>query len=53
MLELATQFYTHDKLQGFIVVVIVCGSMIAFASWVAYMNFGPPSKRGDGRGPKP
>ncbi|MDQ6805673.1 MAG: hypothetical protein M3065_12060 [Actinomycetota bacterium] len=52
MLELAIQFYTHDKAQGFIVAAIVCGSMIVFASWVAYTNFGPPAKRRDGRGPK-
>ncbi|MDQ6775330.1 MAG: photosystem II reaction center protein PsbN [Actinomycetota bacterium] len=53
LLQLAIQFYTHDKAQGFIVVVIVCGSMIAFASWVAYTNFGPPSKRRGRQEPKP
>ncbi|HWF49917.1 MAG TPA: hypothetical protein VG294_04645 [Solirubrobacteraceae bacterium] len=45
MLELATQFYTHDKAQGFIVVAIVCGAMILFVTWVWYMNFGPAAKR--------
>jgi hypothetical protein len=51
MLELATQaFYTHDKGQGFIVVGIVIGSMILFALWVAFMNFGPPAKRRDEAG---
>jgi hypothetical protein len=39
--------YTHDKTQGYVVVLIVCGLMCLFAAWVAYTNFGPPSKRQD------
>lgn len=46
MLELATKaFYTHDTLQGFILVAVVCGAMTMFSLWVAWRNFGPPSKR--------
>jgi hypothetical protein len=44
-LLLGSDFYTHDNAQGLIVVAIVCGSMILWASIVAYRNFGPPAKR--------
>ncbi len=49
MLELAAlaskPFYTHDKAWGFLLVGIVCGSMILWCCYVAWHNFGPPAKR--------
>jgi hypothetical protein len=38
-------FYTHDRGWGFLLVAVVCGSMILWCSYVAYTNFGPPAKR--------
>ena len=46
MLELAAKtFYTHDTLQGFLLVGVVCGAMILWTLYVAWRNFGPPAKR--------
>jgi len=45
-LALAAQpFYTHDKGWGFLLVGVVCGSMILWCCYVAWTNFGPPAKR--------
>lgn len=38
-------FYTHDKLGGYLLVALFCGSMILWCCFVAYRNFGPPAKR--------
>ena len=47
MLELAAKgFYTHDTLQGFLLVGVVCGAMILWTLYVAWRNYGPPAKRG-------
>lgn len=44
--ELAAKaFYTHDKTWGFLLVGIVCGSMVLWCCWIAWTNFGPPAKR--------
>ena len=43
--EAAQAFYTHDKAGGFILVAVVCGSMILWMAYVAWTNFGPPAKR--------
>jgi hypothetical protein len=46
MLQLAvSRFYTHDTLQGFVLVGVVCGAMILWCLYVAWTNFGPPAKR--------
>jgi hypothetical protein len=37
-------FYTHDKLGGYLLVALFCGSMILWCCYVAYRNFGPPAK---------
>ena len=50
MLELAAKtFYTHDTLQGFLLVGVVCGAMILWTLYVAWKNFGPPAKRPGGQ----
>jgi hypothetical protein len=44
--ELAPKaFYSHDKTWGFLMVGIVCGTMILIMGYIAWTNFGPPAKR--------
>ncbi len=38
-------FYTHDRAWGFLLVGVVCGSMILWCCYVAWTNFGPPARR--------
>jgi hypothetical protein len=46
MLQIAVgRFYTHDTLQGFVLVGVVCGSMILWCLYVAWTNFGPRARR--------
>jgi hypothetical protein len=41
----AQAFYTHDRGWGFLLVGVVCGSMVLWCCYVAWTNFGPPAKR--------
>ena len=43
--EAAQAFYTHDKVWGYLLVALFCGSMILWMAYVAWINFGPPAKR--------
>ncbi len=47
MLEFAIRpFYNHgETLGGVLLVILFCGSMIAWCCYVAWTNFGPPAKR--------
>jgi hypothetical protein len=41
----AKPFYTHDKLGGFLLIALFCGSAVLWMAYVAWTNFGPPAKR--------
>ena len=41
----AKPFYTHDKVWGFLLVGLFCGSCVLWMAYVAWTNFGPPAKR--------
>jgi hypothetical protein len=43
-MDLAAAFYPNP-VPGFIAVIVVCGSMIAWAAIVAFRNFGPGSRK--------